>query len=179
MKHHIVADKVRESQIMLKKAKELQYKSHNARTKTSMSLETPMPHPHFWFAHPFRPLISLVVVLTRPVLGWLCPKGQVTRAQEAEENYLVKRELATVKQQSEEASAQLEQAKKTIRQLQQQQQPHAVRRVTSWRVAPAQILASLRQEPWHWGWDVSQIQISLCCAELKPQADHFKIMFVC
>ncbi|XP_045905793.1 EVI5-like protein isoform X2 [Micropterus dolomieu] len=52
-------------------------------------------------------------------------QGQVTRAQEAEENYLVKRELATVKQQSEEAGAQLEQAKKTIRQLQQQQQPHA------------------------------------------------------
>uniref|UniRef100_A0A673AF16 Rab-GAP TBC domain-containing protein n=1 Tax=Sphaeramia orbicularis TaxID=375764 RepID=A0A673AF16_9TELE len=49
-------------------------------------------------------------------------KGQVTRAQEAEENYLVKRELATVKQQSEDASAQLEQAKKTISQLQQQQQ---------------------------------------------------------
>ncbi|XP_022075871.2 EVI5-like protein isoform X1 [Acanthochromis polyacanthus] len=52
-------------------------------------------------------------------------QGQVTRAQEAEENYLVKRELATVKQQSEEASAQLEQAKSTIRQLQQQQQPQA------------------------------------------------------
>ncbi|XP_055363964.1 EVI5-like protein isoform X2 [Betta splendens] len=52
-------------------------------------------------------------------------KGQVTRAQEAEENYLIKRELATVKQQSEEASAQLEQAMKAIRQLQQQQQPHA------------------------------------------------------
>ncbi|XP_061634343.1 EVI5-like protein isoform X4 [Phyllopteryx taeniolatus] len=49
-------------------------------------------------------------------------KGQVTRAQEAEENYLVKRELATVKQQSEEAGAQLEQAKNTIRQLQQQPQ---------------------------------------------------------
>ncbi|XP_058493994.1 EVI5-like protein isoform X1 [Solea solea] len=48
-------------------------------------------------------------------------QGQVTRAQEAEENYLVKRELATVKQQSDEASAQLEQARKTIRQLQQQQ----------------------------------------------------------
>uniref|UniRef100_A0A3B3U6H6 Ecotropic viral integration site 5 n=1 Tax=Poecilia latipinna TaxID=48699 RepID=A0A3B3U6H6_9TELE len=47
-------------------------------------------------------------------------KGQVTRAQEAEENYLVKRELATVKQQSEEATAQLERARKTIRQLQQQ-----------------------------------------------------------
>uniref|UniRef100_A0A8C6LCI9 Ecotropic viral integration site 5b n=1 Tax=Nothobranchius furzeri TaxID=105023 RepID=A0A8C6LCI9_NOTFU len=51
--------------------------------------------------------------------------GQVTRAQEAEENYLVRRELTTVKQQSEEASAQLEQAKNTIRQLQQQQQPRA------------------------------------------------------
>uniref|UniRef100_M3ZLT0 Ecotropic viral integration site 5 n=1 Tax=Xiphophorus maculatus TaxID=8083 RepID=M3ZLT0_XIPMA len=49
-------------------------------------------------------------------------KGQVTRAQEAEENYLVKRELTTVKQQSEEATAQLEQARKTIRQLQQQPQ---------------------------------------------------------
>uniref|UniRef100_A0A3Q2FT57 Ecotropic viral integration site 5b n=1 Tax=Cyprinodon variegatus TaxID=28743 RepID=A0A3Q2FT57_CYPVA len=49
-------------------------------------------------------------------------KGQVTRAQEAEENYLVKRELATVKQQYEEAAAQLEQAKKTIK---QQQQPQA------------------------------------------------------
>ncbi|XP_010771075.1 ecotropic viral integration site 5 protein homolog isoform X2 [Notothenia coriiceps] len=52
-------------------------------------------------------------------------KGQVTRAQEAEENYLVKRELATVKQQSEEALAQLEQAKATIAQPRQQQQPKA------------------------------------------------------
>uniref|UniRef100_A0A672IPS4 Ecotropic viral integration site 5b n=1 Tax=Salarias fasciatus TaxID=181472 RepID=A0A672IPS4_SALFA len=51
-------------------------------------------------------------------------KGQVTRAQEAEENYLVKRELTTVRQQSEEATAQLEKANSTIRQLllQQQQQ---------------------------------------------------------
>uniref|UniRef100_A0A8C2ZN78 Ecotropic viral integration site 5 n=1 Tax=Cyclopterus lumpus TaxID=8103 RepID=A0A8C2ZN78_CYCLU len=46
--------------------------------------------------------------------------GQVTRAQEAEELYLVKRELATLKQQSEEAGAQLEQAKTPSRQL----QPH-------------------------------------------------------
>ncbi|KAG9341511.1 hypothetical protein JZ751_019016 [Albula glossodonta] len=53
-------------------------------------------------------------------------KGQVTRAQEAEENYLIKRELATVKQQCEEASSQLESAQSTIRQL--QQQPHGVRR---------------------------------------------------
>ncbi|XP_057696603.1 EVI5-like protein isoform X2 [Corythoichthys intestinalis] len=54
-------------------------------------------------------------------------QGQVTRAQEAEENYLVKRELATLKQQSEEAGAQLEQAHKTIRQLQQQPQGGALR----------------------------------------------------
>uniref|UniRef100_A0A672M0L2 Ecotropic viral integration site 5 n=1 Tax=Sinocyclocheilus grahami TaxID=75366 RepID=A0A672M0L2_SINGR len=47
--------------------------------------------------------------------------GQVTRAQEAEENYLVKRELVTVKQHNEETSALLEQAQNTIRQLQQQQ----------------------------------------------------------
>uniref|UniRef100_A0A673JMB7 Ecotropic viral integration site 5b n=1 Tax=Sinocyclocheilus rhinocerous TaxID=307959 RepID=A0A673JMB7_9TELE len=47
--------------------------------------------------------------------------GQVTRAQEAEENYLVKRELATVKQHNEVTSALLEQAQNTIRQLQQQQ----------------------------------------------------------
>ncbi|KAI2663556.1 hypothetical protein H4Q32_012115 [Labeo rohita] len=48
-------------------------------------------------------------------------KGQVTRAQEAEENYLVKRELATVKQHNEEVSALLEQAQNAIQQLQQQQ----------------------------------------------------------
>uniref|UniRef100_A0A673JM55 Ecotropic viral integration site 5b n=1 Tax=Sinocyclocheilus rhinocerous TaxID=307959 RepID=A0A673JM55_9TELE len=54
--------------------------------------------------------------------------GQVTRAQEAEENYLVKRELATVKQHNEVTSALLEQAQNTIRQL-QQQQPFAVRTV--------------------------------------------------
>uniref|UniRef100_A0A8C7Q676 Ecotropic viral integration site 5 n=1 Tax=Oncorhynchus mykiss TaxID=8022 RepID=A0A8C7Q676_ONCMY len=43
----------------------------------------------------------------------------VTRAQEAEETYLVMRELATVRQQSEEATAQLELAQSTIRDLQQ------------------------------------------------------------
>uniref|UniRef100_A0A8C9S3V4 Ecotropic viral integration site 5 n=1 Tax=Scleropages formosus TaxID=113540 RepID=A0A8C9S3V4_SCLFO len=53
-------------------------------------------------------------------------QGQVTRAQEAEENYLIKRELATVRQQSEEASAQLEQAQGTIRDLQQHQQLQGV-----------------------------------------------------
>ncbi|KAJ8793542.1 hypothetical protein J1605_019376 [Eschrichtius robustus] len=51
-------------------------------------------------------------------------KGQVTRAQEAEENYLIKRELANIKQQSDEASAKLEQAENTIRKLQHQQQWH-------------------------------------------------------
>ncbi|XP_027693809.1 ecotropic viral integration site 5 protein homolog isoform X6 [Vombatus ursinus] len=51
-------------------------------------------------------------------------KGQVTRAQEAEENYLIKRELATIKQQSDEASTKLEQAENAIRELQEQQQWH-------------------------------------------------------
>ncbi|KAL7984917.1 hypothetical protein Chor_003487 [Crotalus horridus] len=51
-------------------------------------------------------------------------KGQVTRAQEAEENYFTKRELATIKQQSDEAITKLEQAENTIRELQQQQQWH-------------------------------------------------------
>uniref|UniRef100_A0A8B9CDW3 Ecotropic viral integration site 5 n=1 Tax=Anser brachyrhynchus TaxID=132585 RepID=A0A8B9CDW3_9AVES len=46
--------------------------------------------------------------------------GQVTRAQEAEENYLIKRELATIKQQSDEAITKLEQAENTIRELQHQ-----------------------------------------------------------
>ncbi|XP_055080492.1 EVI5-like protein isoform X2 [Periophthalmus magnuspinnatus] len=47
-------------------------------------------------------------------------KGQVTRAQEAEENYVIKRELAVVRQQCTAASESLERAQDTIRELQQQ-----------------------------------------------------------
>nr|XP_020466636.1 EVI5-like protein isoform X2 [Monopterus albus] len=47
-------------------------------------------------------------------------KGQVTRAQEAEENYVIKRELAVVRQQCSSASENLEKAQDTIRELQQQ-----------------------------------------------------------
>ncbi|XP_017283235.1 EVI5-like protein isoform X2 [Kryptolebias marmoratus] len=47
-------------------------------------------------------------------------KGQVTRAQEAEENYVIKRELAVVRQQYNAASESLEKAQDTIRELQQQ-----------------------------------------------------------
>ncbi|KAG7486645.1 hypothetical protein JOB18_035142 [Solea senegalensis] len=47
-------------------------------------------------------------------------KGQVTRAQEAEENYVIKRELAVVRQQCNSASENLEKAQDTIRELQQQ-----------------------------------------------------------
>uniref|UniRef100_A0A3P9LCG7 Si:ch211-239f4.1 n=1 Tax=Oryzias latipes TaxID=8090 RepID=A0A3P9LCG7_ORYLA len=47
-------------------------------------------------------------------------KGQVTRAQEAEENYVIKRELAVVRQQCSAASENLEKAQDTIRELQQQ-----------------------------------------------------------
>ncbi|MFT7797767.1 EVI5-like protein isoform X2 [Arapaima gigas] len=48
-------------------------------------------------------------------------KGQVTRAQEAEENYVIKRELAVVRQQCTSTSESLERARTTIRELQQNQ----------------------------------------------------------
>ena len=44
----------------------------------------------------------------------------MTRAQEAEENYVIKRELAVVRQQCNTASESLEKAQDTIRELQQQ-----------------------------------------------------------
>ncbi|XP_032399594.1 EVI5-like protein isoform X2 [Etheostoma spectabile] len=47
-------------------------------------------------------------------------KGQVTRAQEAEENYVIKRELAVVRQQCSTASESLEKAQDTIKELKQQ-----------------------------------------------------------
>ncbi|XP_036874129.1 EVI5-like protein isoform X2 [Manis javanica] len=48
-------------------------------------------------------------------------KGQVTRAQEAEENYVIKRELAVVRQQCSSAAEDLQRAQTTIRQLQERQ----------------------------------------------------------
>ncbi|KAG8574452.1 hypothetical protein GDO81_009189 [Engystomops pustulosus] len=48
-------------------------------------------------------------------------KGQVTRAQEAEENYAIKRELAVVKQQYYTATENLQSAQNLIRQLQDKQ----------------------------------------------------------
>lgn len=51
-------------------------------------------------------------------------QGQVTRAQEAEENYVIKRELAVVRQQCNTASESLEKAQDTIRELQQQKVKH-------------------------------------------------------
>ncbi|XP_069087836.1 EVI5-like protein isoform X1 [Pleurodeles waltl] len=47
-------------------------------------------------------------------------KGQVTRAQEAEENYIIKRELAVVRQQYSSATDSLKKAQSAIRQLQDQ-----------------------------------------------------------
>ncbi|KAK2494917.1 LOW QUALITY PROTEIN: hypothetical protein MC885_004213 [Smutsia gigantea] len=48
-------------------------------------------------------------------------KGQVTRAQEAEENYVIKRELAVVRQQCSSAAEDLQKAQSTIQQLQERQ----------------------------------------------------------
>lgn len=45
----------------------------------------------------------------------------MTRAQEAEENYVIKRELAVVRQQCSSAAQDLQKAQSTIRQLQEQQ----------------------------------------------------------
>ena len=47
----------------------------------------------------------------------------MTRAQEAEENYVIKRELAVVRQQCSSAAEVLQKAQSTIRQLQEQQVP--------------------------------------------------------
>lgn len=60
------------------------------------------------------------IQLTACCRGFL-KQGQVTRAQEAEENYVIKRELAVVRQQCSAASENLEKAQDTIRELQQQQ----------------------------------------------------------
>lgn len=145
-----------------------------------MSLENPILHL-LWFAHPFRPFVSLPVVLTPPLIGWLCPKGQVTRAQEAEENYLVKRELATVKQQSEEAGAQLEQAKKTIKQLQQQQQPQGVRRATdSLRQAGCTGSSGWPECDWSCDTETGVLPRSVCDVQyVQPQDDYFNIIIRC
>lgn len=75
-----------------------------------------------------RPSRDAVFCLSRPAC--VAPQGQVTRAQEAEENYVIKRELAVVRQQCSTASESLEKAQDTIRELQQQkvkqqQQPTA------------------------------------------------------
>lgn len=50
----------------------------------------------------------------------------MTRAQEAEENYVIKRELAVVRQQCSSAAEDLQKAQSTIRQLQEQQVPGRV-----------------------------------------------------
>lgn len=73
-------------------------------------------------------------------------KGQVTRAQEAEELYLAKRELATLKQQGEEAGAQPEPARTPGRQL-QPHPPQVVRRATE---SPAGRLHWLAAPPSPW-----------------------------
>uniref|UniRef100_A0A3B3RW09 Ecotropic viral integration site 5 like n=1 Tax=Paramormyrops kingsleyae TaxID=1676925 RepID=A0A3B3RW09_9TELE len=71
-------------------------------------------------------------------------KGQVTRAQEAEENYAIKRELAAARQQRSSASESLEKAQSTIRELQQ----HQVLRITEEFVSglQAQLEQSRRRE---------------------------------
>lgn len=63
----------------------------------------------------------------------------MTRAQEAEENYVIKRELAVVRQQCSSAAEDLQKAQSTIRQLQEQQVPG---RATSMRLHSCPCLAA-------------------------------------
>uniref|UniRef100_A0A8C0HBH4 Ecotropic viral integration site 5 like n=1 Tax=Chelonoidis abingdonii TaxID=106734 RepID=A0A8C0HBH4_CHEAB len=69
------------------------------------------------------PPCSSVVCITGHTEGKVmgATLGQVTRAQEAEENYIIKRELAVVKQQCSSATENLQKAQSTIQQLQDQQ----------------------------------------------------------
>lgn len=96
----------------------------------SQALSTGGPPPHF---HP-PPLSGPPPVAGGRALGGsrgsrpppprphpCCAQGQVTRAQEAEENYVIKRELAVVRQQCSSAAEDLQKAQSTIRQLQEQQ----------------------------------------------------------
>ena len=61
----------------------------------------------------------------------------MTRAQEAEENYIIKRELAVVKQRCTSATENLQRAQSTIRQLQDQQVGGPTRPQTAPRVPVA------------------------------------------
>ncbi|MBN3323931.1 EVI5L protein, partial [Atractosteus spatula] len=79
-------------------------------------------------------------------------KGQVTRALEAEENYVIKRELAVVRQQCSTASESLERAQDTIRELQQHQVLHTEQFVSGLqteleqsRLQEAELLAALKE----------------------------------
>lgn len=65
--------------------------------------------------------VSFDILFPSPLPPLHLPQGQVTRAQEAEENYIIKRELAVVKQQCSSATENLQKAQSTIRQLQDQQ----------------------------------------------------------
>lgn len=72
-----------------------------------------------------------------------CAQGQVTRAQEAEENYVIKRELAVVRQQCSSTAEDLQKAQSTIRQLQEQQVPGGWMGLTGRTTPPTSLGATL------------------------------------
>lgn len=95
----------------------------------------PRPHP-LWASPEVGPRQSLGCEQRVTVPCPRCAQGQVTRAQEAEENYVIKRELAVVRQQCSSAAEDLQKAQSTIRQLQEQQVPGRVGGATSARPHP-------------------------------------------
>uniref|UniRef100_A0AAZ3RZV2 Rab-GAP TBC domain-containing protein n=1 Tax=Oncorhynchus tshawytscha TaxID=74940 RepID=A0AAZ3RZV2_ONCTS len=75
-------------------------------------------------------------------------KGQVTRAQEAEENYVIKRELAVVRQQFSVTSQNLEKAQDTIGELQEEPEQFVTGLQTQLeqsRLQEAEILGALKE----------------------------------
>lgn len=143
-----------------------------------MSLENPIPHLHFWFAHPFRPLVSLScrahstpprLVMSQGTSDSSSGGGRelpgqagAGHSQTAERGGQCSAGAGQENHQAAPAAAAATRGK----------EGHWV---PSWQVALAHAPPGLWQESWHWGWDVSQI--SLCRAILKPQADHIKIMW--
>ena len=69
----------------------------------------------------------------------------MTRAQEAEENYVIKRELAVVRQQCSVASDSLEKAQDTIRELQQQKVKTHAGSACCWGSPPGCVYARVRE----------------------------------
>lgn len=113
-----------------------------------------------------------------PPLSSLC-QGQVTRAQEAEENYVIKRELAVVRQQCSSATEDLQKAQSTIRQLQEQQVPSPVGGAAAGRPRPRPPRGGRSSRTTGWGsalqfltagWGTTRRRMQILCQSHRQQS---------